>query len=186
MQFNMTTYIDAYDEKGMYFEYEHPQSLNDEGVIETALANLAAQADDTYFVGIIDLNINGELFAGGRLDTSSLLLTWEHFIRFKELISEGNAKITYLDLAVDFYIVPVVGGYQLKTFQIDYEVDENDYVISSTTREILSPIIPIDIFENEVGRACGEFIQFCENAKLPVNKSDLASLKKYHLVFGSL
>lgn len=178
LQFNMTTFINAYDENGIYFE--RPQSLSDEGVIETALANLAAQADDTYFDGLIDLNINGELFAGG---TSSLLLTWEDFIRFKERISEGKAQITYLDLVVDFYILPVQEGYQLMTFEIDHVVDENDYVISSTTREVLSTIIPKDIFEKEVGRACGEFIQFCENAKLPVNKSELASLKDHYLAF---
>ncbi|MDQ8738022.1 hypothetical protein [Paenibacillus sp. LHD-38] len=181
LQFHMTTFINTYDENGIY--YERPKNLSDEGIIETAQANLAAQADDTYFDGVIDLNINGQLFVGGRLGTSSLLLTWEDFTCFKERLSEGKAQITFLDMVVDFYILPVEEGYQLMTFELDLVVDANDYVISSTTREVLSAIIPKDIFEEEVGRACGEFIQFCEKANLPVNKSELASLKEHYLAF---
>jgi hypothetical protein len=71
---------------------ERPKRLSDEGAIETAKANLAAQADDTYFDGIIDLNINGQLFAGGELGTSSLIMTWEDFICFKERISLNNIQ----------------------------------------------------------------------------------------------
>lgn len=176
-----------WDENGCYFEYENGTlpNISDEEAVEVAFSNLAAQADDTYFDGTITYEINGKSFYDDSFSTSALLMTWEGLIRFKENEENGLAHIEFLDLATDFLIVFREEGYQLKTFHSEYEVDENNIVLSSETSDVLSEIIPKKLFEQEIERACGAFIEFCEKNNLPVNANELDSLKNaYHRLIG--
>lgn len=113
------------------------------------------------------------------------MTTWENLIRFKEYEEKGSTKIILLDSGADLWILFRDDGYQLKTVNRKYEVDDNDFIISIQENEVLSELIPIQQFEQELARACGEFIAFCENSKIPVNPDELAFLKESYNEFIS-
>lgn len=182
MTFQIDTYIRWFDENGCHVEKENEGlvSIHDPYAADAYIANLAAQADDTYFDGVIRFSINEETFYGGVFGTSALIMTWEHLVRFKENERQGRAEVTFLDLPLEFYILFHKKGCQLKTFHEDYEVDENNRILESVKTAVLSEIIPRGVFEQEIMRACGEFIDFCERHRLPVNAEEAESLKEYY------
>lgn len=113
------------------------------------------------------------------------MTTWANLIRFKDYEKKGSTNILLLDYDLELWILFDDQGYRLKTFDTEYEVDDNDFIISIKESEVLSELIPLRQFEQELLRACGEFIPFCENSKIPVNPDELASFKESYEGFVS-
>lgn len=186
MRFRIDTKIDVRweDEEG-YLHFDDPIGLDDENAKEIATANLSTQADDTYFDGAITFEINGKSFSDHSFSTTALMTTWANLIRFKDYEKKGSTNILLLDYDLELWILFDDQGYRLKTFDTEYEVDDNDFIISIKESEVLSELIPLRQFEQELLRACGEFIPFCENSKIPVNPDELASFKESYEGFVS-
>lgn len=106
-------------------------------------------------------------------------MTWTNLIRFKEIEEQGEANVILLDEVEDVYILFEDEGYRLKTYNREYEIAEDGFTVTDINRiEVIGDLIPKEIFEKEVSRACKEFLLFCENKKLPVNQEELIYLRE--------
>ena len=185
MNFKMETKIDirALDEK---LEQKLIDMVGDEYVSldhelaqEIAVENLKTQAADDYFDGVIILNINGKPFHNSWFHTTALIMTWTGLINFKDNEESGESSIILLDEPEDLYILFEEDGYRFKTYNREYEIADDGFTVTDIKRmEAISDLIPKDIFETEIARACEEFLLFCEMKKLPVNQEELAYLRE--------
>ena len=156
-------------------------SILESGCKEAALRNLKTQVDDSFLDGEISFWIRGERLGGMSYATTSLLTTCETLIRFKDYEKDGGANIIFLDYSTDFFILLNEQDCQLKVLDYQYETDEEGFVLSVEQTEIVSERIPKGVFEAEIMKACTDFVSFCEKAQLPVNKDELADIKRYCL-----
>lgn len=151
-------------------------SLDAKNVVNSAKQNIANQADNDYFDGLVSFFIDGELFFDG--DTTELSGLWLDLVCFRKLMNNGTVKIIFLDSVRDLFIMEIPDGYRLKYTKADHTFNDENRLTHSENITIESKPIGKEIFEKSIRKGFIKYRDFVVNNELPIASSQLEMLKR--------
>ena len=139
-------------------EFSHAQA------VEMALANIAWQADDTFFDALLEIWIDDSLFF--KQGTTDAFGLWWDLLNAIE--KPGKHHITFLDYDRD---LTIKHGQNYEFFYIEkeYEWDENDVLVRMTKTTISSALLPKEEVEEAIKEAFMLYADFILQNDLPIS-----------------
>ncbi|MFS0881086.1 hypothetical protein [Metabacillus niabensis] len=150
-------------------------SLNDDTVVDSAMQNIASQADNTYFDGLVSFYINGELFFAE--ETTSLSDLWLDLISFKKIMnSKGIAEICFLDGMRSLFIIETPFGYRLEYQDLQHTFNDKDELLHRIPFTVESMEVEKVKFELAIRKGFKEYFDFVVENKLPISSNQFQEL----------
>lgn len=146
--------------------------LDDAIAVEMALANIQAQADDTYFDALLEIWIDHQLFFKEQTtDAVGLMLSL-----LDATVQYGQHEITFLDAITDLYVTNQ-GDYEF-LYTADYICDNNDRVLLVNKELISSGPLPKVKVETAIVQLFKAFCEFFLQHDMPIAPEYKVSLQE--------